>query len=217
MQAPLHYVRRLCTCTAFLGARGAALFFILVLIFALFKARMRGRYFILASIGLAAVYTTTVDSLLKYRFESALSGNDNSLSARFTFYKDAIDNFLSTPFVGIGFGSFGATLYGQDIRMYPHNVLLEILVELGALGVFFFGNFCAKAVARVKESPFRWMLLFMTLDLMKSSTFVEPKYLWMFLGISLLADNSSDQIHRTHRTGPSSAKTFLHSNTKLFS
>lgn len=47
----------------------------------------------------------------------------------------AIEGFQTHPVFGIGFGAFGVFLGWGDVRAYPHNFILEVLCELGVMGV----------------------------------------------------------------------------------
>ena len=52
-----------------------------------------------------------------------------------TYLKKAIEYFYQNPFFGNGLGSFGYLYRGFDVRDYPHDMLLEVLSELGIFGV----------------------------------------------------------------------------------
>ena len=82
----------------------------------------------------------STSSMLRYRFESALSGQDKSLGWRQIYFLDACDSIISRPLCKVGFGSF-VKLYDKDMRMYPHNLILEVLVELGMIGFGLFAYF----------------------------------------------------------------------------
>ena len=127
----------------------------------------------------------STSSMLRYRFESALSGRDKSLGQRQIYFSDACDSIISRPLCGVGFGSFGEALYDEDIRMYPHNLVLEVLVELGIIGFGLFAYFLTVSWRFFARSNLNWLLLFLLMDLMKSYTFVDLKYLWIFIGMAL--------------------------------
>lgn len=73
-----------------------------------------------------------------YNFErfNMLSDNskDNSVMAREFFLKTGIDSILNHPFFGLGIGSSGIILSGIDEINYPHNLFIEIMMELGVVG-----------------------------------------------------------------------------------
>lgn len=66
------------------------------------------------------------------------SGEDGSFLVRFRFIHDAWNSFLDKPLIGHGIGSGGIILRGQDVREFPHNLLIESLMELGILGGLLF-------------------------------------------------------------------------------
>ena len=170
---------------AFLGARGATIFFCLVFLAAIFREKVRGRHLIVTLAVLTVGQAASTSSMLRYRFESALSGQDKSLGQRQIYFLDACDSIISRPLCGVGFGSFGEALYDKDMRMYPHNLILEVLVELGMIGFGLFAYFLSVSWRFFARSNLNWLLLFLLMDLMKSYTFVDLKYLWVFLGLAL--------------------------------
>ncbi|MCK4412718.1 MAG: O-antigen ligase family protein [Candidatus Eisenbacteria sp.] len=58
---------------------------------------------------------------------------------------------------GAGTGSFPALLFLRDLRLYPHNIEAELLIEQGLPGLLFFGLFIGllwrRAVALVRHTP----------------------------------------------------------------
>ena len=69
---------------------------------------------------------------LLYRFfYSEIVYGENS---RINLIKKAWEYFLKNPFFGNGLGSYGYLTYGFDIRLYPHNIIFEVLSELGIVG-----------------------------------------------------------------------------------
>lgn len=62
---------------------------------------------------------------------------------RAELFASGIYYWLQAPFFGHGIGSFGLLYSSQDIRYYPHNIILEIGVEAGLIGVaLFLGGVC---------------------------------------------------------------------------
>lgn len=57
---------------------------------------------------------------------------------RAELFASGIYYWLQAPFFGHGIGSFGILYSGRDIRYYPHNIILEIGVEAGLIGVVLF-------------------------------------------------------------------------------
>jgi O-antigen ligase len=78
--------------------------------------------------------TTTLDRL--WMLQSV--GGEGSVNTRFWFFGQAWDNWHTAPIIGHGIGSFGFLLGWRDVQVYPHNIILEILVELGSVGLVLF-------------------------------------------------------------------------------
>lgn len=77
-------------------------------------------------------------------------------SGRPQLFRIAMDEFLSSPVVGVGLGAYGESVIGSSTSHttqsgkgnYPHNIILEILAELGVLGGI---------LASIAMRPGRWM------------------------------------------------------------
>ncbi|WP_413772122.1 hypothetical protein, partial [Vibrio campbellii] len=104
------------------------------------------------------------------------NGGGNSLGERFyalsMTYEKGFDNYFSI-FFGEGLGSFGVIVYGIDQYFYPHNVPLEILFEMGLLGLFSFAFIiisCSRCVGYKSKYKlfFYTVLMFVLFNFMKS-------------------------------------------------
>ena len=94
--------------------------------------------------------------------------------------------FRSTPLLGVGFGGFGMFHRDVDERCYPHNIILEIWAELGLVGTwgFLVGHVCLPPDRYVPTRlTISLLVCFYLLQLMKSSSFVDSKYLFIFVGL----------------------------------
>jgi O-antigen ligase len=69
-----------------------------------------------------------------------------SAAARWADYAEAVRLWYGAPLFGHGIGSWPVIVLGADVRDYPHNIMLEILVELGVVGAFFFLALLAAAL-----------------------------------------------------------------------
>lgn len=68
--------------------------------------------------------------------------NDANIIERVEFFSSTTDDFVEKPWTGWGVGGFAIALNGNDVRVYPHNIIFEIGIELGLVGLFiFFGIF----------------------------------------------------------------------------
>lgn len=79
-------------------------------------------------------------------------------SGRPQLFELAMNDFLSSPVVGVGLGEYGesavrgtkASSWNSSTQgYYPHNIILELLAELGVLGVI---------LAAVAMRPGKWLL-----------------------------------------------------------
>lgn len=62
------------------------------------------------------------------------SQEDESVIYRVMVINKGLESFYSHPFIGTGIGSSGIALTGIDQVEYPHNLLLESMIELGLIG-----------------------------------------------------------------------------------
>jgi len=86
--------------------------------------------------------------------------------------------------VGYGLGSYGILYGGIDERSYPHNIILEIWVETGLIGVLLFSIFLVYACRKkFSVNPYVWLMLYLLLNAMKSSSMDELR---LFFGIVAL-------------------------------
>lgn len=105
--------------------KGFSLFFVVILLSG----------FILGVLAKNGVFDTMI-----YRFEVLLtdSGGGDSAEGRTDRYGDAFKLFAENPILGDGIGGFGYNYNDTDIRGYPHNIFLEIIAELGLVGLVIF-------------------------------------------------------------------------------
>src|ERR1035437_1758125 len=60
---------------------------------------------------------------------------------RLGYYGAALDSWLKRPLLGWGIGGWSMAYWHQDIREYPHNLFLEVLVEQGLVGLLLLSFF----------------------------------------------------------------------------
>jgi len=60
--------------------------------------------------------------------------------ARLNYLSAGIKMFAESPIIGHGIGSFPVYFNGIDIVNYPHNIIIEILSEVGLLGFAIFSS-----------------------------------------------------------------------------
>jgi len=103
------------------------------------------------------------------------------------FSKDLILTDSYRFFLGYGLGSYGV-LYGLgEGRAYPHNILLEIWVEMGLVGILIFSFFLINAYRKnIVYNPFLWFIFYLFLNALKSSSFVDIRLLFGFIAMFIL-------------------------------
>lgn len=81
---------------------------------------------------------------INYFFESQfyynrLLENTSSYESRINIAANALQHLISSelPYIilGKGLGSYSSFYMGEDIMSYPHNILLEVVFELGIIGL----------------------------------------------------------------------------------
>jgi len=130
------------------GARGPVIAFLLAFLIYLIGSvrvlprikieRFALRSFLIGVLALALLtplVLTNFPGVLESRFQILFSGGGSSALQRLDYWSSAIDLGNGSPIWGIGTGGFGVAYYGQDIRAYPHDLLLEVWSENGLIGL----------------------------------------------------------------------------------
>jgi O-antigen ligase len=86
-----------------------------------------------------AIYTATADHTFKslQRLSNMIDDGEfqGTAASRFHLYQDALRLWTEAPVLGHGAGSWPVIWGGFDRRSTPHNMVLEILVETGIIGL----------------------------------------------------------------------------------
>lgn len=124
------------------------------------------------------------------RLAVLFSGSDKSSQGRLDAMSYALEGSIDTVgtfFFGHGIGSFGILYLGVDDRAYPHNLFIELLFELGIIGlaliVFLLVFTFLRAIRG--EKIFLVLLFFCFLNAMKSSNLTDLWILFSIMGLSL--------------------------------
>lgn len=143
-----------------------------------------------ATLGVAVApqVPTVVSALLAQRQETSLTGA--GFLARTDLWHVALELWQNHPFVGVGVGNWNAAV-SMRYRGGAHNVLLQILAELGIFGsLITVISFCAVLIAtwRIRETRLRYCLLAGLLgsfiNCLSEATFDGVVFTW-FLGVCL--------------------------------
>lgn len=95
----------------------------------------------------SGMFLRTIERLLVL----ASASDSHSFGRRLWYWQEAWDRWLDSPFVGHGLGSWPLMIGWGDVRAYPHNIVLEIGVELGIVGIILFLLLLANAMPMTKQ------------------------------------------------------------------
>jgi len=122
---------------------------------------------------------------------------DESANSRLVFIDFVIEKLdASSIMQGYGFGSFGIEHLHKDIRHYPHNIFLELLFELGVIGLFIFIIFIFSIIFKLFQlnKPFEWILFtFLILNSLKSLSLVDSRVMFGLFVIILLTNYQKEK------------------------
>jgi O-antigen ligase len=158
-------------------------------LYVVFGALVIGIAFLLQS----GYLTTTMNRLLVL----LEPGMGASAGKRLLYYVSSFYIWMEQPIIGHGIGSWPIMMGLGDVRAYPHNIMLEILCELGLIGLFLFCLLIAFALKQIivpwrilNNSPIRilvLMLFFNTfINAMVSGDLHDNRVLFAMLGLMVL-------------------------------
>ncbi|MBN2293389.1 MAG: O-antigen ligase family protein [Pirellulales bacterium] len=120
----------------------------------------------------------------------------NSSFARTQYYQAAVEYWWQRPFIGHGLGAWPVLHFQGDFRAYPHNILLEVLVEFGLCGLglltwlFIAAKRSLGTMARIGADPLRIIVLMVAVNAlanaMVSGDIPDNRFLFGALGLMLL-------------------------------
>lgn len=195
---------------ALIGARGPLLFaLLLALMYMMFSGKIKltsifnVNFFLRICLGLIiiiALYLKNaeyLDVLIERTVSRFMvlgeSGNSNSSAlARVNYLNISIEHIFKNPFVflfGNGVGSFGILVLHEDIRAYPHNIILEIFFEFGLIGLMIFMLWIIYSLKFIKSKSSHisiFILSYLLLNLLKSSSLVDIRLSFIILSIYML-------------------------------
>lgn len=148
--------------TAFLGGRAPLLGFILSAVFIFViglgrqtsaedRRRLNAKRLLIgtALVAVAIAVFSTVDFAVVDRLGQLLGGSQagysSSVDQRLEYYSLSLEVWQSSPWIGVGAGGWPMAAGIGDSRLYPHNLVLEILCEIGVVGFFVFLAFAGSA------------------------------------------------------------------------
>lgn len=141
-----------------------------------------------------AVFYDTLDRIVAQRFSIELF-DIQAAGGRDSLYGSAVELFLERPLVGWGLGGFFAE-HGHKIGyQYTHNIVLDIAVDAGLLGLAAFSALLIYSLSAVRGSARRdpMVLMFWSLGVFMigasqfSGTYYDTRYAWLFFGLAWVA------------------------------
>lgn len=129
-----------------------------------------------------------------WRIIALLNGPGSSLGTRFDYWVWSIENIdIGTVVQGHGLGSW-PVLYGMgDLQQYPHNMILEVLFELGIIGL---GLLSALLLYVTANTFFEWsrhrgpipivigvLFVYMLMNTMVTGDLNENRFLFALVGL----------------------------------
>jgi O-antigen ligase len=137
------------------------------------------------------------------------SQHSSSLT-RLVYYKEAFRIWTQHPIFGSGIGSFPILIGLGNIREYPHNFILEILAELGLVGLLIYGLLLVLGVRMLLKNLYTnfpltvfVFLLFMSsfTEALFSSDISDHRLLMLSLGLMMLPEKIDEVYDRPQAHG----------------
>ncbi|MGK0420374.1 MAG: O-antigen ligase [Polaribacter sp.] len=192
------------------GRGGLVLAFLVLTIFGFFKLKLKLKQLklILKSISLIILFGFIIGHLIRQTeyvelFERSIArlelltefnglnsgGGGKSIEGRVGMLNFSFDKIVHSPtslVFGYGIGSFWYEYTGIDGRGYPHNLVLEILFELGLIGLLIFIIFSGVTLKHFKYTALSWIVFYLLLNSLKSSSLVDLRILFFMFSLVLI-------------------------------
>ena len=171
------------------------------------------------ALGIIVLAISSGDSLRTLqRFDKLVSEESGGRSAatRFEFWRHAVIYWAKRPLVGHGVGAWPVLYMGRDQRHYPHNMILELLVEFGLVGLGLFAALVlvlARRVSlrRLREDPavMRALILCINafMNAMSTGDLADNRNLFAMLGLLAMRSPKGGDPCRHQRSSTSPRRT----------
>lgn len=133
---------------------------------------------------------TTIIKLAANPSEYVYGEGYGSFGLRLEFFKETYRLFLKKPLMGYGFGGFAEI--ERFSHKYPHNVPLELLIEVGLLGIALVSLLI---ILIRKKSRIKWLGYYGMFALLTSGDFSYFRYGFFFILISSIVSNEDEDKH----------------------
>lgn len=180
------------------GSKGGVISFLLVLCLNYLNNVSFRQKVIMILLVLSSIITLFIllpkDGYIFQRFFSAVPENtsvENFEESRVVVWPESINKILNEDFesliFGNGIGSFPVFYYGYnyDSRSYPHNIVLEILIENGLLFLLVILYILWK-ILRKSKSPLFLLFYYYLLNAAFSGDLLLNEYVFLYLFLSIV-------------------------------
>ncbi len=152
---------------------------------------------VVAVVGLVYLFASPEAPQTLRRMTLLLDGSlGSSAQGRVECYEAAVRLWWERPVLGHGLGSWPVLYLHSDVRAYPHNLVLELLVELGLCGLLLFGILMVAAwrslgsLRQIAADPLRITILMLLVgalfNAMVSGDLNDNRFLFAVLGLACL-------------------------------
>jgi O-antigen ligase len=149
--------------------------------------------FILIIIVLALYVSGSLTLTIKRMFVLFEEGHGASAGARIAYYNNAYNYWAKKPILGYGIGAWPIINSAVDVRGYPHNIILEIMVELGLVGLIIFVSLLIIALKyfgpwrTIRDDPLKILIFVIFINAlanaMVSGDIPDNRFLFFTLGM----------------------------------
>ena len=187
-----------------IGSRGAFIGAFAALSFLLIKTRVLAVHYMALFFGiiLTIISLKNYDSLLTLnRLLTLTSSTDESM--RIYLFSSAIDLWLTdikTFFFGGGVKSFPIFINQNSLGYYPHNIFLEVLSELGLVGIILFFKMLSIPFYFLKKKLLIMLSIFMFFIFMVNGSLDSSYQLFFILALSIPSNTFIEQNNYWART-----------------
>ncbi len=203
------------------GSRGPLLSFFIgsIIYLYLFEPNQRKRIslYIGVFVAIIAALLVLLPENLTYRFLNISSGDYvitqtgvkrySTIASRLDFWSLSLNAWISSAknfLFGLGSGGFSSLFIWRDFRWYPHNFIIEIIVEFGIVGFLLFSGFLLKSWFFVwKKQSWSiesriWIMatLIMFIAALISGDINDNRILWTLISLTLASVSVTSYIHQ---------------------
>lgn len=134
-----------------------------------------------------------LDLILGSNSTGEMGGSVNTRIEQISLSIDLIFKDVFHFFFGFGIGSYGILENGLDGRAYPHNIFLEVWVELGLIGLTLLIAFLMNIFSNKNSSPYinGILILYLILNMLKSNSIVDIRIYFAIFALYSLSQNNT--------------------------